>query len=300
MTPSTRCLWSAGSAANALTLVVPEMYVKGVSTRKVKAVTELLCGFEVSSSDVSRATALLEDDPAAWRTKPIGETPHLILDPRYERVRHGGAVIDCAVLVAVGIGADGKRRVLEARVSLSEAEVHWRDLLASLKARGMIGVRFAVSDDHAGLKATRRAELPSAPWQRCQFHVQRNAAGRIPQVAMRKELAHAIRSIFKAGDRAAADARLAEVVKANKVRAPPLAEWLENAILEARTIFTVPESHQRLLRTVNGLEYLNKQIKRRTGLFPNDNSLLRLVSAVLAEISDDWQTGRIYLAMEAD
>ncbi len=287
----------------ALKLAVAEMYVQGVSTRKVKAVTELLCGFDVSSSDVSRATALLDEDLAGWRSRPIGETPYLIVDARYERVRHAGSVIDCAVLVAVGIGADGKRRVLGLSASLSEAEVHWREFLASLKARGMLGVRLVVSDDHAGLKAARKAELPGVAWQRCQFHVQRNATAFVPQVAMRKEVARAIRSIFNAGDRETADRRLREVVTSYQNRAPRLADWIENAVPEALTIFAVPEAHQRLLRTVNGLENLNKQIKRRTsvaGLFPNENSLLRLVSAVLAEISDDWETGRIYLAMEAE
>ncbi len=287
----------------ALKIAVAEMYVQGVSTRKVKAITELLCGFDVSSTQVSRAAALLDEELAAWRARPIAETPYLILDARYERVRHGGSVIDCAVLVAVGIGSDGKRRVLGVSVSLSEAEVHWRDFVASLKARGLIGVRLVVSDDHAGLKAARRAELPSVSWQRCQFHVQRNVAAYIPQITMRKEVARAIRSIFNSPDREAAEALLARTVLAYRQKAPRLAEWIEEAIPEALTIFQFPEAHHRLLRTVNSLENLNKQIKRRTSvatLFPNESALLRLVSAVLAEISEEWETGRIYLRMEAE
>jgi transposase-like protein len=287
----------------ALKVAVAEMYVQGVSTRRVKTITESLCGFDVSSTQVSRAAALLDEELAAWRARPIGETPYLVLDARYERVRHGGSVIDCAVLVAVGIGIDGKRRVLGVSVSLSEAEVHWREFLASLKVRGLIGVRLVVSDDHAGLKAARRAELPGVAWQRCQFHVQRNAVAFIPQVSMRTEVARAIRSIFNAGDRASADLLLAKTAAAYRDKAPRLAEWLENAIPEALTILELPEAHHRLLRTVNSLENLNKQIKRRTSvaaLFPNEAALLRLVSAVLAEISEEWETSRIYLRMEAE
>ncbi len=287
----------------ALKLVIAEMYVQGVSTRKVAAITEVLCGTEISSMQVSRAAQLLDEELSAWRTRPIGETPYLILDARYEKVRHGGTVVDCAVLVAIGVGIDGKRRVLGVSVSLSEAEVHWREFLASLKARGLLGVRLVVSDDHAGLKAARRAELPGIPWQRCQFHVQRNAVAYVPHVAMRKEVARAIRSVFNASNRAIAEQTLKAIAGEYRQRAPKLAAWLEEAVPEALAVFEFPDSHRRLLRTVNSLENLNKQIKRRTAvasLFPNEQALLRLVSAVLAEISEDWETGRIYLTLETE
>ncbi len=287
----------------ALKLVIAEMYVQGVSTRKVAAITEVLCGTEISSMQVSRAAQLLDEELSAWRTRPIGETPYLILDARYEKVRHGGTVVDCAVLVAIGVGIDGKRRVLGVSVSLSEAEVHWREFLASLKARGLLGVRLVVSDDHAGLKAARRAELPGIPWQRCQFHVQRNAVAYVPHVAMRKEVARAIRSVFNASNRTIAEQMLKAIAGEYRQRAPKLAAWLEEAVPEALAVFEFPDSHRRLLRTVNSLENLNKQIKRRTAvasLFPNEQALLRLVSAVLAEISEDWETGRIYLTLETE
>ena len=287
----------------ALKLAIAEMYVQGVSTRRVAAVVEALCGTEVSSTQVSRAARLLDEELEAWRTRPIGETPYLILDARYEKVRHGGAVIDCAVLVAIGVGIDGRRRVLGVSVSLSEAEVHWREFLASLKGRGLIGVRLVVSDDHAGLKAARRAELPGGAWQRCQFHLQRNVVAYVPQAAMRREVARAVRGVFNAPDRETAERASAQVAERYRKRAPRLAAWLEETVPEALAVFDLPEPHRRLLRTVNSLENLNKQIKRRTSvaaLFPNEQALLRLVSAVLAETSEEWETGRIYLAMETE
>ena len=287
----------------ALKLAIAEMYVQGVSTRRVAAVVEALCGTEVSSTQVSRAARLLDEELEAWRTRPIGETPYLILDARYEKVRHGGAVIDCAVLVAIGVGIDGRRRVLGVSVSLSEAEVHWRESLASLKGRGLIGVRLVVSDDHAGLKAARRAELPGVAWQRCQFHLQRNVVAYVPQAAMRREVARAVRGVFNAPDRETAERASAQVAERYRKRAPRLAAWLEETVPEALAVFDLPEPHRRLLRTVNSLENLNKQIKRRTSvaaLFPNEQALLRLVSAVLAETSEEWETGRIYLAMETE
>ena len=287
----------------ALKLAIAEMCVQGVSTRRVAAVVEALCGTEVSSTQVSRAARLLDEELEAWRTRPIGETPYLILDARYEKVRHGGAVIDCAVLVAIGVGIDGRRRVLGVSVSLSEAEVHWREFLASLKGRGLIGVRLVVSDDHAGLKAARRAELPGVAWQRCQFHLQRNVVAYVPQAAMRREVARAVRGVFNAPDRETAERASAQVAERYRKRAPRLAAWLEETVPEALAVFDLPEPHRRLLRTVNSLENLNKQIKRRTSvaaLFPNEQALLRLVSAVLAETSEEWETGRIYLAMETE
>jgi transposase-like protein len=285
----------------ALKVAIAEMYVQGVSTRKVMAITEELCGFEVSSSQVSRAAKGLDDELEAWRCRPIGEIRYLILDARYEKVRIDGAVRDVAVLIAIGVGPDGRRRVLGVSVSLSEAEVHWRQFLASLNARGLRGVRLVVSDDHAGLKAARKAELAGVPWQRCQFHLQQNVVAYVPHVAMRKEVAAALRSIFTAPDRAEADRRLKTIVAGYAERYPKLADWIDASVAEGLTIFAFPEAHRRLLRTSNLLEALNKEIKRRTRvatLFPNEASLLRLVSAVLVEISDDWETGRIYAAMD--
>jgi transposase-like protein len=186
----------------ALKLAVAEMYDQGVSTRKVAAITEQLCGLEVTSGQVSRAAAVLDGELQRWRDRPIGETPYLILDARYEKVRHGGSVVSCAVLVAIGIDREGKRSVLGVSVSLSEAESHWRDYLASLQARGMHGVRLVVSDAHAGLKEALAAGLTGVPWQRCQFHLIKNALDFVPRPSMRAEVTTSLRAAFDAPYRA--------------------------------------------------------------------------------------------------
>lgn len=285
----------------ALKLAIAEMYIQGVSTRRVTAIVSELCGLDVSSAQVSRASAALDGELTAWRTRELGRCKYLILDARYEKVRHGGSVVSCAVLSAIGVRSDGKRSVLGVSVALSEAEVHWRDFLASLLQRKLHGIELIVSDDHQGLKAALRACLPSVPWQRCQCHLQRNAIAYVPRTAMRREVADVLRGIFNAPDRAEADRRLAIGVAGFRDSAPRLAEWMEHNVPEGLAVFVLPSEHRRLLRTSNVLERLNKEIKRRTRvatLFPNETSLLRLVSAVLAEISEDWETGRVYLTLE--
>jgi len=286
----------------ALTLAIAEMYVQGVSTRKVTKVMEELCGLEVTSTQVSRAAAELDEQLEAWRNRPLGEVRYLILDARYEKVRHGGSVVPCALLTAIGVLADGKRCVLGCSVALSEAEVHWRSFLQSLLDRGMRGVKCVVSDDHAGLGAARDATLAGVPWQRCQFHLIQNAMAYVPKQSMRSDVAQGMRRVFAADDRHEADRRLRELVEAHREAAPRLADWLEANVPEGLTIFALPTAHRRRLRTTNSLERLNKEIQRRTRvatLFPNEASLLRLASAVLSEISDDWETARTYLNMEA-
>ncbi len=286
----------------AMILAMAEMYVQGVSTRKVTAVVEQLCGLEVTSTQVSRAAAELDEQLDAWRNRPIGEITYLVLDARYEKIRHDGAVRSCALLTAIGIGTDGKRSVLGCSVQLSEAEPHWRKFLESLLKRGMHGVRLVVSDDHSGLRAARQATLAGVPWQRCQFHTIQNGMKHVPKVAMRPEVARDLRRVFDADEPAEAERRLKEVVARYQKTAPQLAAWLEHAIPEALTVLTIPAAHRRRLRTTNSLERLNREIKRRTRvatLFPNEASLLRLASAVLSEISDDWETERAYLNMEA-
>ncbi len=284
----------------ALKLAVAEMYVQGVSTRKVAAITEKLCGLEVTSGQVSRAAQALDEELEKWRSRPIGATPYLILDARYEKVRHGGSVVSCAVLVAIGIDPEGKRSVLGVSVSLSEAEVHWREFLASLQARGLHGVRMVTSDAHAGLKEALDARLSGVPWQRCQFHLMKNALAFVPRPSMREEVTARLRAVFDAPDRPEAQRQLDLAVKKHRAKAPKLAEWLEQNVPESLTVFTLPAGHRRRLRTSNMLERLNEEINRRTrvaGLFPNEASAQRLVSAVLMEISEDWETGRKYLTM---
>lgn len=287
----------------ALNIALAEMYVQGVSTRKVITVLQSLLGPEVaiSSTQVSRAAEQLDVGLSAWRERPLGETPYVFLDARYERIRDGGRLVDCAVLVATGVAADGHRRVLGVSVALSEAEVHWRSFLESLVKRGLCGVKLIVSDDHAGLKAARRAVLPSVPWQRCQFHLQQNAQSYISRLDQRKPIGLRIRSIFNAPDKAEAERLLKQAVEVWAKDAPKLAEWAEANLADGFTVFGFPQSHRIRLRTTNGLERVNRELKRRTrvaSIFPNAASCLRLVSALLAECDEEWMTGKIYLTFQ--
>jgi putative transposase len=282
----------------ALTLALAEMYVQGVSTRKVKAITEQLCGISVSSAQVSAAAALLDTELEKWRNRPLGEYPYLFLDAYYEQVREDGQVRDLAVLTAVGVNLGGKREILGVSVSLSEHEVHWRAFLESLKARGLGGIQLITSDDHLGLHVARQAVFGSIPWQRCQFHLQRNAQAYIPHKDMAAEVAEDIRTIFNAPDRSTADAYLARAVQKYLKTASRLAEWMAANIPEGLTVFAFPAAYRRLLRTTNGVERLHREVRRRArvvSIFPNQASCLRLVSAIHAEISEEWLIGRIYL-----
>jgi transposase-like protein len=287
----------------ALKLALAEMYVQGVSTRKVAEITRELCGSEVSSMQVSRAAELLDAELEVWRNRSLGATPYLILDARYEKVRHGGCVVDCAVLIAIGVTPDGRRSILGVSVSLSEAEVHWRSFLRSLIDRGLHGVRLITSDDHAGLGQARRACFPSVPWQRCQFHLMQNALHYVPKLPMRCEVARDLRGVWDAPNRGEAERQLALLVEKYQTTAPKLATWLEANVPEGLTVFALPAEHRRRLRTSNPLERLNEEINRRTRvatLFPNEASLLRLVTAILQETSEDWETGKIYLNLETN
>jgi len=277
----------------ALLLAIAEMYVQGVSTRRVKRIVEELCGLEVSSTQVSRAAGELDVMLEAWRTRDLGQYRYVLLDAQYEKVRQGGQVLDAAVLIACGVDADGNRDVLGCSVSLSEAEVHWRAFLSELKDRGLYGIELIVSDAHEGLKAARKAVFPSVPWQRCQFHLQQNAGHYVPKMALRAPVAADIRAIFNAPDREEAEHLLEKFLARYEQIAPALVAWAEEAIPEGFTVFSLPASHRRRLRTTNLVERLNEEIRRRTRvarLFPNEASCLRLVSAVLMEISEDWQT----------
>lgn len=284
----------------ALKVAIAEMYVQGVSTRKVTAVMQQLCGLEVTSTQVSRATALLDEELNRWRERPLGEVPYVYLDARYEKIRHGGAVVSCAVLMAFGIDHTGHRTVLGVSVSLSEAEVHWRDFFAQLQARGLRGVRLLISDDHAGLKSAREARFPGVAWQRCQFHLQQNAAHYVPRLEMRRQVAADLRAIFDSPDRAEAERRLRSTVEIYAASAPKLSTWMESNLPDSFTTFAFPPHHRRRLRTSNLMERISRELKRRTQvatLFPNEASLLRLVSAVLMEISEEWDTEITYLTM---
>ena len=292
-------LESGSRVDRALKAAVAEMYLQGVSTRRVTKVMEQLCGLEVSSTQVSRLTAELDETFAKWRERPLPEIAHLVVDATYIKVRVDGSVRDCAVLTAIGVRReDGKRMVLGVSAKLSEAEPHWRDFLISLKERG-IGIPDSLtSDAHEGLKAALKTAFNASPWQRCQYHLQQNAQAYVPKVEMREPVAADIRTIFNADSLALAEERLRVLTDKYAKSAPRLSEWMQTAIPEGLTVFNLPEHKRKRLRTSNMSETLNTQIKRRTkvaGLFPNTDSILRLVTAILMEISEEWETGKAYL-----
>jgi len=285
----------------ALKLAIAEMYVQGVSTRKVAAIMQQMCGLDVTSTQVSRAAADLDEELEKWRQRPLGSIPYVLLDARYEKVRQNGNVISCAVLIAIGVNEDGRRTVLGVSCRLSEAELHWREFLTSLQERGLHGVKMIVSDDHAGLKAARTARFSGIPWQRCQFHLQQNAQAHVPRMEQRAQVGADLRAIFNAQDRQDADERAKKVIAKWSKPAPKLAAWLEANLAESLTVFQFPAAHQRRLRTTNAVERVNMELKRRTRvamLFPNEKSLERLVTALLMEVSEEWETGKVYLNMK--
>jgi transposase-like protein len=216
-------------------------------------------------------------------------------------VRQDGQVRDAAVLIASGVDAQGKRAVLGVSVALSEQEVHWRTFLQSLLERGLRGVQLLISDAHGGLKAARLAVFGGIPWQRCQVHLQQNAQAYVPRQDMKKEVAAAIRAVFNAPSLHEAKRLLGETVQRYRSVAPKLAMWMEETLVEGLMVYAFPAAHWRLLRTTNGLERLNQEVRRRTRvarLFPNEASCLRLITAVVMELSEEWETGRAYLTFE--
>lgn len=287
----------------ALKLAVAQMYIQGVSTRRVSKIVEVLCGFEVSQSQVSEAAKLLDEEIKKWRERPLGAFRYLVLDGTYEKVRMEGAVVSGAVLIAYGIDTKGFRRVLGISTEISEAEVHWRSFLKSLVDRGLHGVELITSDAHEGLKAARKAVFPTVKWQRCQFHLQQNAGHHVSRKETRKELADDIRTVFNAPDQEEAKRYLNKIVQKYEEKSPHLSRWLEENVPESLTVFTIPKKHRKKLRTSNMAERQMKEIKRRTKvamIFPNKQSLNRIVAAILMETDETWETGKRYLDMEID
>jgi transposase-like protein len=297
---STSLLDKGSRSDRALKSAIATMYVEGVSTRRVTKIMEELCGFEVSSGQVSNLNKQLDAEFEKWRTRPLPPIAYMILDATYYKVRIDGVVRDCATLIAYGIRRDdGKRMVLGVSCALSEAEVHWRVFLNGLKERGIGIPDLVTSDAHGGLKAALKAALQGTPWQRCQFHLQQNAQEYVTKQHLKSKVAADIRVIFNADDRAHAEERLKEFVKTYSESQPKLAAWAEENLPEGFAVFAFPEAHRKRLRTSNACENVNGQIKKRTrvvGLFPSEESLLRLVTGVLVEISETWETGKAYLS----
>jgi putative transposase len=287
----------------ALVLALMQMYVEGVSTRKVKEITEELCGTSFSKSLVSQLASGLDSELEAWRSRRLEAEayPYLFVDARYEKVRVDGRVVNQGVLLVSAVRDDGMREILGVEVADTESEATYHELFRSLKRRGLKGVQLVVSDDHEGLKRAASRHFQGASHQRCQIHYQRNLLGMVSHIK-RKELGVDLRAIFAAPAREEA-LRIASSV-ANKWRGKGIekvAEHLEEHIEECLSCLDFPESHRRRIRTTNGLERLNQEIKRRTRvvrIFPNRESCLRLVKALAVEVSEEWVTGRRYLDME--
>ncbi len=286
----------------ALVLALMEMYVEGVSTRKVKEITEELCGTSFSKSLVSSLGGSLDSELEAWRSRRLEAQayPYVFVDARYEKVRVDHKVVNQGVLVVSGVRDDGLREILGVEVADTESEATYQELFRSFKRRGLSGVQLVVSDDHEGLKAAIARHFQGASHQRCQVHYARNLLGMVGY-ARRKELASDLRAIFAAPNRKQALTIASSVAeKWRKKSNAKVAEHLEEHIEECLSCLAFPESHRRRIRTTNGLERLNQEIKRRTRvvrIFPNEKSCLRLVTALAVEQSEEWITGRRYLDM---
>ena len=283
----------------ALVLALMEMYLEGVSTRKVADITEALCGTSFSKSLVSHLAGELDTELAAWRARPLADTtyPYLFVDARYEHVRLDGRIISQGVLVVSAIRGDGRREIIAVDVADTESEATYQALCRDLKARGLAGVRLVTSDDHAGLRAAIARHFQGASWQRCQVHYARNLLGLV-SAGKRKELASGLRQVFAAGTPGEARAAVQQLAATWRATHPKVAQSLDEASEACFACLAFPLAHQARIRTTNGLERFHQELKRRTRvvrIFPNRAACLRLVTALCVEQSDAWVTGRRYL-----
>jgi len=296
------CLEKGQRSEKALKAAVAEMYLNGVSTRKVTKITEYLCGFEISSSQVSKVTQELDLEIKSFYLRPLTEFPVVYLDARYEKVRHGGHIKNMAVLWAVGVDNEGRRQVLGLSCKLSEAEIHWRGFLGSLLERGLSGVQLIISDAHEGLAKARKSVFPTVPWQRCMVHFLRNANAFIPQNALQTPIFQHLKDLFNAPSYEMAMFQKQEVLKKYDKAAPKLVEWLDENLDQAMTFFQFPRQLWKRIRSTNIVERFNREIRRRTrvvSIFPGEKSVFRLVGSLLIEIHEEWIAGPKYLNYES-
>ena len=285
----------------ALVSALAEMYVQGVSTRKVKAITEELCGHSFSASVISEINKGLDETLTKFARRRITEDyPYVIVDARYERVREDGVIQSQAVLVALGINWDGHRQVLGIELANRESQSSWREFLLGLKQRGLRGVEFVASDDHAGLKKAIAEVLPEAAWQRCYVHFLRNALDYLPRKAD-DDCLQELRWLYERRDIVEAQRDLAAWLQRWQRKYPKLTNWVEENIGSTLTFYRLPRLHHKHLKSTNMLERLNEEIRRRTlvvRIFPNAASCLRLVRALCAEIHETWLEDNRYLNMD--
>lgn len=285
----------------ALVTALMEMYLQGVSTRKVKAITEELCGHEFSSATISRMVGALDTELEKFATRRLEEAyPYLILDARYEKVREDGAVRSQAVLIAIGIDWEGRRNILAVELANRESTSSWKDLLTGLRERGLRGVELVISDDHPGLRRAIPEVLPEAVWQRCYVHFLRNALDHLPRKADDDCLLE-LRWMYDRRNLDEAREDLAAWLAKWGGRYPKLCSWVEDNIEETLSFYRLPREHHKNLKSTNMLERLMEEIKRRTlvvRIFPNAAACLRLVRALAAEMHENWIEATRYLNME--
>ena len=285
----------------ALVGTLAEMYVQGVSTRKVKAVTEALCGHSFSASAISAINKSLDEALRAFAERRLTEAfPYLILDARYEKVREVGIILSQAVLVAVAVDGEGRRQVLGVDLANRESRTSWRDFLRGLKERGLFGVEFVVSDDHEGLKQAICEILPGAHWQRCYVHFLRNALDYLSR-KLADDCLQELRWIYDRRELAEARRDIAAWLAKWQVKHSRLCDWVEENIEETLTYYRLPQPHHKHMKSTNMLERLNQELKRRTHvvrIFPNAESCLRLVRALAVETHENWLEGPRYLDMQ--
>ncbi len=285
----------------ALVSALAQMYIQGVSTRKVKAITEELCGHAFSASTVSRINKRLDGQLEQFAQRRLEEAyPYLVLDARYEKVREGGYVRSQAVLIAIGINGEGRRCVLGVELANRESQTSWKELLRGLRARGLSGVEYVVTDDHEGLRQAILEVLPEAAWQRCYVHFLRNALGRLPRKAD-DDCLQELRWLYDRRSIDEARTDLAAWLQKWQSKYPKLCDWVEEHIEETWTFYRLPLQHHKHMKSTNMLERLNEEIRRRTRvvrIFPNAESCLRLVRALAVEMHENWIEATRYLNME--
>jgi transposase-like protein len=285
----------------ALVLALQEIYLQGVSTRKVTEITETLCGTEFSKSQVSALCGKLDAELNAWRNRPLsGKYPYLIVDAQYHKVREHHRIVSKGVLTVVGINRQGYREILAVQCALTENETTWATVFKELIDRGLQGVQLVISDDHKGLRSSIERYFQGCQWQRCQVHYLRNLLNMAPK-NLSKTLADQLKDLFNAPERETAHERLKQLVCLYADGFPKISEFLENTADEVLACFNFPEEHRKRIRSTNGLERFHEEIRRRTRvirIFPNEQACLRLVSALAAEQHDLWVSGKCYLNME--
>jgi transposase-like protein len=285
----------------ALVGALAQMYVQGVSTRKVAAITEELCGHEFSASSISEITRRLDGQLKQFSQRPLeAEYPYVILDARYERVREEGLIVSRAILIALGIDWEGRRQVLAVDYAPRESQNSWKEFLLGLKERGLHGVRLVVSDDHPGLKRAVREVLSEAWWQRCYVHFLRNALDYLPRKAD-DDCLQELRWMYERRDLEEARRDLKGWLEKWAAKYPKLCEWVEANIEETWSYYRLPLAHHKHLKSTNLLERFNQEIKRRTlvvRIFPDEASCLRLIRAIASETHEEWMEGSRYLNMD--